>query len=116
MMMNRKKPASLHEAIRNLWKIRIMLEKNYTENCATWMAKRIESLIDHMQYGHALIAYHRQDGTFRLVKATLLPYKNMFRQDYDIARVTTTIAYWDIDQQAWRTFQLENVLEWSPVC
>ena len=31
MMMNRKKPASLHEAIRNLWKIRIMLEKNYTE-------------------------------------------------------------------------------------
>ena len=57
--MNRKKPASLHEAIRNLWKIRIMLEKNYTENCATWMAKRIESLIDHMQYGHALIAYHR---------------------------------------------------------
>lgn len=22
MMMNRKKPASLHEAIRNLWKIR----------------------------------------------------------------------------------------------
>ena len=79
MMMNRKKPASLHEAIRNLWKIRIMLEKNYTENCATWMAKRIESLIDHMQYGHALIAYHRQDGTFRLVRATLLPYKNMFR-------------------------------------
>lgn len=75
MMMNRKKPASLHEAIRNLWKIRIMLEKNYTENCATWMAKRIESLIDHMQYGHALIAYHRQDGTFRLVRATLLPYK-----------------------------------------
>ncbi len=116
MMMNRKKPASLHEAIRNLWKIRIMLEKNYTENCAAWMAKRIESLIDHMQYGHALIAYHRQDGTFRLVRATLLPYKNMFRQDYDITRVTTTIAYWDIEQQAWRTFQLENFLEWSPVC
>ena len=80
------------------------------------MAKRIESLIDHMQYGHALIAYHRQDGTFRLVRATLLPYKNMFRQDYDIARVTTTIAYWDIEQQAWRTFQLENFLEWSSVC
>ena len=50
-----------------------MLEKNYTETCATWMARRIESLIDHMQYGHALIAYHKQDGTFRLAKATLLP-------------------------------------------
>ena len=36
-------------------------------------ARRIESLIDHMQYGHALIAYHKQDGTFRLAKATLLP-------------------------------------------
>ncbi len=65
-MRKSTKNASLHEALRNLWKIRIMLEKNYTETCATWMARRIESLIDHMQYGHALIAYHKQDGTFRL--------------------------------------------------
>lgn len=56
------KHAPLHEALRNLWKIRIMLEKSYTETCATWMAQRIESLIDHMQYGHALIAYHTQAG------------------------------------------------------
>ena len=55
-MRKSTKNASLHEALRNLWKIRIMLEKNYTETCATWMARRIESLIDHMQYGHALIA------------------------------------------------------------
>lgn len=61
-MRKSTKNASLHEALRNLWKIRIMLEKNYTETCATWMARRIESLIDHMQYGHALIAYHKQDG------------------------------------------------------
>lgn len=54
-MRKSKKNAPLHEALRNLWKIRIMLEKNYTETCATWMAQRIESLIDHMQYGHALI-------------------------------------------------------------
>ena len=93
-----------------------MLEKNYTETCATWMAQRIESLIDHMQYGHALIAYHKQDGTFRLTKATLLPYKADFRRDYDITRVTSTIAFWDVELQAWKTFQLENFLEWSPVC
>ena len=79
-MRKSTKNASLHEALRNLWKIRIMLEKNYTETCATWMAQRIESLIDHMQYGHALIAYHKQDGTFRLAKATLLPYKADFRK------------------------------------
>ena len=85
-MRKSTKNASLHEALRNLWKIRIMLEKNYTETCATWMAQRIESLIDHMQYGHALIAYHKQDGTFRLAKATLLPYKADFRKDYDDVR------------------------------
>ena len=91
-MRKSTKNASLHEALRNLWKIRIMLEKNYTETCATWMTRRIESLIDHMQYGHALIAYHKQDGTFRLAKATLLPYKADFRRDYDITRVTSTIS------------------------
>lgn len=92
-MRKSTKNASLHEALRNLWKIRIMLEKNYTETCATWMTRRIESLIDHMQYGHALIAYHKQDGTFRLAKATLLPYKADFRRDYDITRVTRYIKY-----------------------
>ncbi|MDY3788521.1 SH3 beta-barrel fold-containing protein, partial [Bacteroides fluxus] len=55
-------------------------------------------------------------GTFRLAKATLLPYKADFRKDYDITRVTSTIAFWDVELQAWKTFQLENFLEWSPVC
>ena len=72
-MRKSTKNASLHEALRNLWKIRIMLEKNYTETCATWMARRIESLIDHMQYGHALIAYHKQDGDIQAGESHLLP-------------------------------------------
>lgn len=84
-MRKSKKNAPLHEALRNLWKIRIMLEKSYTETCATWMAQRIESLAD-------------------------------FRRDYDITRVTSNIAFWDVELQAWKTFQLENFLEWSPVC
>ena len=49
-MKKSAKNASLHEALRKLWKIRIMLEKGYTQTCAEWMAERIESLIDHMQY------------------------------------------------------------------
>lgn len=114
--MNKKKAASLHGALLNLWKIRIMQEKDYTENCAVWMAQRIESLIDHMQYGYALIAHYRQDGTFRLVKATLIPYETGFRRAYDINRVKGTIVYWDVEQGAWRNFQLENFLEWRPVC
>lgn len=115
-MKKLKKTASLHEALRNLWKIRIMMEKNYTETCATWMARRIEGLIDHMQYGCALIAYHKQDGTFKLVKATLLPYEATFHRKYEITRITATIVFWDVEQQAWRNFQLENFLEWSPIC
>ena len=35
------------------------------------------------------IAYHKQDGTFRLTKATLLPYKADFRRDYDITRAVS---------------------------
>lgn len=115
-MKKKRKNASLHEAMRNLWKIRIMLEKGYTEACAQWMAHRIEALIDHMQYGHAVIAYHKQDGTFKLVKATLLPYKADFRKEYDITKVTGAIVFWNVELQAWRTLQIENFLEWRPVC
>lgn len=113
--MKQKKDASLHEALKSLWKIRIMMEKNYSENCARWMVERIEDLIDHMQYGYALVAYHRQDGTFKLVKATLIPYETKFRRKYDIQRITGTIVYWDVDLQAWRNFELENFLEWRPI-
>lgn len=115
-MKKLKKSASLHEALKNLWKTHIMLEKGYTETCAVWMADRIESLIDHMQYGYALIAYHKQDGTFKLVKATLIPYETGFRREYDITRATSTLIYWDVEQQAWRNFLIENFLEWRPVC
>ena len=116
-MRKSKKNAPLHEALRNLWKIRIMLEKNYTETCATWMAQRIESLIDHMQYGHALIAYHKLGRDIQADEShPNCPTKADFRRDYDITRVTSTIAFWDVELQAWKTFQLENFLEWSPIC
>ena len=114
-MKKSTKPASLHEALRNLWKARIMLNKGYSENCAKWMSERIEGLIDHIQYGYAVIAYYKQDGTFKLVKATLIPYEVGFRRKYEITKVTGTLVYWDVEQQAWRSFLLENFLEWRPV-
>ena len=79
-MRKLKKPTSIYEALRKKWKIRIMLEKAYTEDAALWMTDRIESLISHMQYGYALVAYYKQDGTFKFVKATLLPYEKCFRR------------------------------------
>lgn len=114
-MKKQKRPASLHEALKQKWKNRIMLEKDYSENAATWMAERIESLIDYMQYGYALIAYHKQDGTFKFVKATLMPYESMFHLKYDIRRIEGHIVYWDVDLQAWRSFQLENFMEWREI-
>ena len=47
-MRKLKKPASIYEALRKKWKIRIMLEKAYTEDAALWMTDRIESLISHI--------------------------------------------------------------------
>ena len=114
-MRKLKKPASIYEALRKKWKILIMIEKAYTEDAALWMTDRIESLISHMQYGYALVAYYKQDGTFKFVKATLLPYEKCFRRKYDIHHIEGHIIYWDVELQAWRSFQLENFLEWRPI-
>lgn len=114
-MRKLKRAASASEAMRKKWKIRILLEKGYTENAAEWMAGRIESLVDYMQYGYALIAYFKQDGTFQFVKATLLPYENAFHREYDMRRIEACIVYWDVELEAWRSFQLENFMEWRPI-
>ncbi|CDD38633.1 uncharacterized protein BN669_01596 [Bacteroides fragilis CAG:47] len=71
-MKQKKRPASQTEAMKLRWKKRIVFEKGYTEMCAEWMAERLEALTDHLQYGHAAIAYQKQNGDFRLVKATLI--------------------------------------------
>lgn len=113
--MRNKKSASKIEASKESWKRRIILEKEYTEACARWMAERIAALVDHMQYGHAVIAYRKQDGTFQLAKGTLIYYEGEFRRDYDVSRIQSTVVYWDVEQQGWRTFQLENFLEWRPM-
>lgn len=114
-MRKRKKPASIYEALKEKWRIRIVLEKGYTEDAALWMTDRLENLIDYMLYGYVLIAYYKQDGTFMFVKATLLPYESYFHQKYDIQRIEGHVVYWDVDIQAWRSFQLENFLEWRPI-
>lgn len=112
--MNQKRQKSQSEILRKKWSARIVLEKNYTKECAGWMAERLESLIDHMSYGHATIAYRKQDGTFQLVTGTLIYYEQEFHKPYEINRIEGAVAYWDVEQQAWRTFQVENFMEWKP--
>ena len=114
-MKKNRKAVSKNEMMKGKWKRQIMLEKDYTEQCSEWMAERLEALIEYMQYGHAAVAYMKQDGTFKFVKATLLPYERHFHREYDIQRIEAHIVYWDVDLQAWRSFQLENFLEWRPI-
>lgn len=113
--MRNKKVTPAIEAAKENWKRHIMLEKGYTEACAQWMAERIAALTEHMQYGHALIAYHKQTGEFQLVRATLIYYEEDFRRTYDASRIQSAVVYWNTELQGWRTFQLENFLEWRPV-
>ena len=86
-MKNLTRTVSESEAMKRKWEKRIMQEKNYSENTAKWMAQHLEALLDYMQYGHAVIAFYKQN-------------------------VEAAVVYWDIDEQGWRTFQMENFLEW----
>ena len=94
----------------------VHVRKGVFQECAEYMAQRLINLIDHMQYGYALIAFHKQGTIFKMVKATLMPYESFFHRFYEMERIESTIVYWDVESQAWRSFQLENLLDWSPVC
>ena len=114
-MKKRKRHASQSESLKLKWKRRIIFEKGYTESCAEWMAERLEALLDHMLYGHATVAYRKQDGSFRMVKATLIHYETEFRKKYDPMAVEGAVVYWNVDEQRWTTFQVENFMEWRPI-
>ena len=79
------------------------------------MAERLEALTDHLQYGHAVIAYRKQNGDFRLVKATLIYYEAEFHKKYDPTKIEGAVVYWNVDEQRWTTFQVENFMEWRPM-
>lgn len=106
---------SKSEKLKNVWKKRIMQKTELTEKSAEWIADRVETLTDYMQYGCALIAYRRQNGEFYMGKGTLIHYEHMFHKKYDMECIQSHVVYWDIEQQGWRTFQLENFLEWKPI-
>lgn len=115
IMKKIQKHQSKRELVRKRWEKRIMREKNYSPQAAKWMAERLEALLKHLCYGHAVIAYFKQNGEFCFVKATLIYYQAEFHKEFDTDKIEAAVVYWDVEQQAWRTFLLENFLEWRPV-
>lgn len=103
------------EQLTEAWKKRIVAEKGCTKEVAERIALRVKELAEHMQYGHAIIAYYKQDGTFQLAAGTLISYPREFGRPYDVQHVHGAFVYWSIDEEGWRTFQIENFLEWKAI-
>ena len=51
-----------------VWKRRIVSEKGFSEKRAERIAQRCIDLIERMQYGNAMIAFYKQDGTLCMEK------------------------------------------------
>ena len=57
-----------------------------------WMAQRINSLLEYMQYGYALIAYRKQDGSFYMGRGTLVSYESDFKKKHDMTSIKAHVA------------------------
>ena len=78
------------DRLTEVWKRRIVSEKGYSETIAERIAEKVKSLANYMQYGHAIIAYYRQNGNFQLVTGTLISYNRDFHHSYDMTQVHST--------------------------
>ncbi|EXY77179.1 hypothetical protein M084_0699, partial [Bacteroides fragilis str. 3988 T1] len=38
-----------------------------------------------------------------------------FRKKYDPTKIEGAVVYWNVDEQRWMTFQVENFMEWRPI-
>ena len=72
------------EACKLVWKKRITAEKGISDKCAERIVQECIKLIEHMLYGNAMIAFHKQDGTFCLERGTLVGYEKFFHREFNI--------------------------------
>ena len=93
-----EKFVSKTEKTKKLWEKRITENTTLSMESVQWMAQRINSLLEYMRYGYALIAYESD-----------------FKKKPDMTRIKAHVAYWDAEQQGWRTFLIENFMEWRPI-
>ena len=66
-----EKFVSKTEKTKKLWEKRITENTTLSMESVQWMAQRINSLLEYMRYGYALIAYRKQDGSFHMGRGTL---------------------------------------------
>ena len=122
-----EKFVSKTEKTKKLWEKRITENTTLSMESVQWMAQRINSLLEYMRYGYALIAYRKQDGSFYMGRGTLVSYESDFKKKHDMTSIKAHVAYWDAsdvykrqaywdaEQQGWRTFLIENFMEWRPI-
>lgn len=102
-------------ACKLVWKKRIVSEKGFTEKDAEQIVEKSIKLTERMLYGHAMIAFYKQDGTFCMEQGTLVGYEKFFHRKYTITVKQESIVYWNVKQQAWRRFMIGNLLEWKAI-
>lgn len=110
-----KETEEQRDLLTEVWKRRIAAEKGYSETIAEQIAEKVKSLAEYMQYGHAIIAFYRQNGSFQLVTGTLISYARDFHHAYDMKQVHSTFIFWCMEEKGWRSFQIENFLDWKPI-
>lgn len=113
--MRQKIRKSKLEACKLVWKKRITAEKGISDKCAEKIAQECIRLIERMLYGNAMIAFHRQDGTFCLEKGTLVGYEKFFHRKFNITAKQESIVYWSEEQKGWRRFMIGNLMEWKAI-
>ena len=120
--MKRKIDKSKLEACKLVWKKRIAAEKGISEKCAEKTVQSCIELIERMLYGNAMIAFHKQDGTFCMEQGTLVGYEKDFHREFKIKPSSAAsdvykrqVVYWNMEQHAWRRFMIGNLLEWKAI-
>lgn len=113
--MKRKMNRSKMESCKLVWKRRIVSEKGFSEKSAERIAQRCIELIERMQYGNAMIAFYKQDGTFCMEKGTLVGYEKFFHRDFKITAIQESVIYWSEEQKGWRRFMIGNLIEWKAI-
>lgn len=109
--MKRKIDKSKIASCKLVWKKRIVSEKGFSEKCAERIVQKCIELIERMQYGNAMIAFYKQDGTFCMEQGTLVGYEKFFHREYQNTPRQESIVYWSTEQHAWRRFMIGNLLE-----
>ncbi|WP_431453446.1 SH3 beta-barrel fold-containing protein [Enterococcus faecalis] len=44
-----------------------------------------------------------------------MSYSKDFHHSYDMKQIHSTFIFWCMEEKGWRTFQIENFLDWKPI-